>query len=318
MAGFKIWLEAARLRTLPLSLSGIIVGSAIAYNDSIFRWDICLLALLTTLFFQILSNFANDLGDTLKGAADMGYTWAKDLPTSMGDDYTVYVNDVNNPTAINGFRKGDKWFNADGDAVDDPKLLRGAAGIAPWLKDPSNQVVTADAFTTYKPQINIMPRISFAFPISEKALFSAHYDILTKRPTSGLRFDPVEYQFLKSRSAIVNNPNLKPEQTIDYEIGFQQAIGDKSSIKISAYYREQRNVVQLINIQEAYPRTYKTYGNRDFGTVKGIILSYDLRRIGNIRLTANYTLQFAEGTGSNSTSAYGLINAGQPNLRNIY
>ncbi len=72
MAGFKIWMEAARLRTLPLSLSGIIIGSAIAYNDAIFRWDICLLALLTTLFFQILSNFANDLGDTLKGADNEG------------------------------------------------------------------------------------------------------------------------------------------------------------------------------------------------------------------------------------------------------
>lgn len=72
MAGFKIWLEAARLRTLPLSLSGIILGSAIAYTDHVFRWDICLLALLTTLFFQILSNFANDLGDTLKGADNEG------------------------------------------------------------------------------------------------------------------------------------------------------------------------------------------------------------------------------------------------------
>lgn len=261
---------------------------------------------------------AYTVGEAKKVAEANGLNWVKDVPTSIGDDYTIYVNDVNNPTAINGYRKGDTWYNANGDVVDDPKLLRGAAGIAPWLKDPNNQVVSAEAFTQYKPQINIMPRISFAFPISEKALFSAHYDILTKRPTTGLRFDPVQYQFLKNRSEIVNNPNLRPEQTIDYEIGFQQAIGNKSSIRISAYYREQRNVVQLINIQEAYPRTYKTFGNRDFGTVKGLILSYDLRRIGNIRLTANYTLQFAEGTGSNSTSAYGLINAGQPNLRNIF
>lgn len=68
MVTFKTWIKAARLRTLPLSLSGIIIGSAIAYNDAIFHWDIFILALLTTLFFQVLSNFANDLGDTLKGA----------------------------------------------------------------------------------------------------------------------------------------------------------------------------------------------------------------------------------------------------------
>lgn len=68
MARVKIWLHAARFRTLPLSLSGIILGSAVAYNDDIFKWDIFILALFTTLFFQVLSNFANDLGDTLKGA----------------------------------------------------------------------------------------------------------------------------------------------------------------------------------------------------------------------------------------------------------
>lgn len=261
---------------------------------------------------------AYNAGEVRAMAKSQGYTWAENLPSSIGDNDIVYVNDVNNPTAINGFRNGDHWFDANGDVVDDPKLLRGSAGIAPWLKDASKQVVNAEAFTKYKPQISVMPRIAFAFPISDRALFSAHYDILTKRPTTALRFDPVDYQFLNVRSSVINNPNLKPEQTIDYEIGFQQAIGDMSSIKIAAYYREQRNVVQIVNILEAYPRTYRTFGNIDFGTVKGLILSYDLRRIGNVRLSANYTLQFAEGTGSNATSSAGLINAGQPNLRNIF
>jgi hypothetical protein len=68
----------------------------------------------------------------------------------------------------------------------------------------------------------------------------------------------------------------------------------------------------------AYPQTYATYGNIDFGTVKGMTISYDLRRTGNIRMTANYTLQFAEGTGSSSTSSSSLINAGVPNLRSIF
>ena len=146
----------------------------------------------------------------------------------------------------------------------------------------------------------------------------AHYDVLTKRPTSGFRFDPYEYQFIQSRSNIINNANLKPETTVDYELGFQQVLSKTSSLKISAFYREQRNNVQLINVFEAYPATYKTYGNRDFGTVKGMTLSYDLRQTGNIRMQANYTLQFAEGTGSDANSANALIQAGLPNLRNIF
>ena len=63
----QAWLEAFRLRTLPLSLAGIIVGSGYAYYTN--HWDttIFVFAMITTVLFQILSNLANDLGDSLKG-----------------------------------------------------------------------------------------------------------------------------------------------------------------------------------------------------------------------------------------------------------
>lgn len=63
----KAFIKAARLRTLPLSLSGIIAGSFLGYADGYFDWRICMLALLTTIGFQVLSNFANDYGDGVKG-----------------------------------------------------------------------------------------------------------------------------------------------------------------------------------------------------------------------------------------------------------
>jgi 1,4-dihydroxy-2-naphthoate octaprenyltransferase len=63
----KHWIQAARLRTLPLSLSGIIVGSAYAYHQGFYDYRILGLALLTTLGLQILSNYANDYGDGIKG-----------------------------------------------------------------------------------------------------------------------------------------------------------------------------------------------------------------------------------------------------------
>ncbi|HEX9979089.1 MAG TPA: 1,4-dihydroxy-2-naphthoate octaprenyltransferase [Flavobacterium sp.] len=61
------WIEAARVRTLPLSVSGIILGSFYAMSQSIFNWKIVISALTTTLLLQILSNFANDYGDGIKG-----------------------------------------------------------------------------------------------------------------------------------------------------------------------------------------------------------------------------------------------------------
>ena len=63
----KHWIQAARLRTLPLSVSGIIVGSFYAMSQAMFNWKIIIFALSTTLGLQILSNFANDYGDGIKG-----------------------------------------------------------------------------------------------------------------------------------------------------------------------------------------------------------------------------------------------------------
>lgn len=308
----------------PVYIAGYVMDK-FAFNDIVFnvgvRVDV-FDANQPVLADKYLLYTSNNVAEArAKAASDPNtYNWVV-IPESIGDDYVVYVNDVNNPTQINGFRNGDTWYDANGVVIEDPKTIRGAAGIAPWLKDPgaaSTQTISSEAFEDYTPQINVMPRIAFSFPISDEASFFAHYDILTKRPTSGSRFNPIDYQYIESRTNVINNPNLLPEKTVDYELGFQQVLTRTSSLKISAFYREQRNNVQLVNVFEAYPNTYKTYGNRDFGTVKGLTVSYDMRRTGNIRMTAAYTLQFADGTGSDATSAAGLVNAGLPNLRNIF
>jgi len=76
-------------------------------------------------------------------------------------------------------------------------------------------------------------------------------------------------------------------------------------------------MIQITNTLAAYPAQYYTYGNIDFSTVKGMSVNYDLRRTNNVQLTANYTLQFADGTGSSATSGASLVNTGQPNLRTL-
>ena len=64
----KMWIETARPKTLPLALATILTGSALAYWAGHFHWGITILCLLTTLFLQVLSNFANDYGDHQKGS----------------------------------------------------------------------------------------------------------------------------------------------------------------------------------------------------------------------------------------------------------
>jgi outer membrane receptor for ferrienterochelin and colicin len=240
------------------------------------------------------------------------------IPENIGDDYAVYVDALDSPTAIVGYRDGDTWFNAAGTEVNDPDILAvNEVYPAPWLVNGPDADLNSNAFKDYEPQINIMPRIAFSFNISDEAVFFAHYDILTQRPTSNNRFSPIDYFFIESRDNLISNPDLRPEKTIDYELGFQQVLSKTSSLKISAFYKEMRDMIQVRNFTGAFPRPYKAYGNLDFGTVKGLTLSYDLRRTGNIRLNTSYTLQFADGTGSTTTTALALINAGLPNLRSI-
>jgi hypothetical protein len=147
---------------------------------------------------------------------------------------------------------------------------------------------------------------------------------LTKRPggttfDGGNRFDPKDYYFLPNESSLpfLTNPNLKPEKTIDYSLGFAQILNERknSVLKIEFFYRELRDMLTLRNIVGAFPRNYITYVNQDFGTVKGVTLEFDLRRTGGSSLKANYTLQFAEGSGSNANSGANLALSGQPNLR---
>lgn len=87
MATVKSWIKAARLRTLPLALSGIIIGSGVAALYHVFSGLVCVLAVLTATALQVLSNFANDYGDFRKGTdndARLGPT-----RTMQGGEITV-------------------------------------------------------------------------------------------------------------------------------------------------------------------------------------------------------------------------------------
>lgn len=68
MSKYIAWIEAARLKTLPLALASPMMGSFLAWSEGSFSWAIFLLATLTTLLLQILSNLANDYGDFISGA----------------------------------------------------------------------------------------------------------------------------------------------------------------------------------------------------------------------------------------------------------
>ncbi len=253
------------------------------------------------------------------------------IPASIGDDYTVYVQD---PTAaeleVTAYRNGTTWYDPQGNEVTDPTDLAQAASIAnltPYLKEmpgASDQTkVSYKAFQDYTPTlenggISIAPRLSFSFAVNDESVFYAHYNVMTKRQNS--RISPVQYLFFEDyakNSSYFSNTGLKPEKSIDYEVGFRQKLSTNMALNIAAYYSEKRDQVQVYRYTEAYPATYYSYTNIDFGTTQGFTIGLEMRKDKHVGFTTNYTLQFAKGTGSSSTSAANMIAMGQPNLRTL-
>lgn len=238
-----------------------------------------------------------------------------DLPSNVQGTWVPYVDDIKNPKKFLGFRDGEIWYDANGLPVSSAQIAQSSGGqVKPYVKGDETKL-TFGAFRDYVPQIVPMPRLSFSFPIAENALFFAHYDVLSQRPgqlraneASLLAGQFTDYLFLPTNPTIsLTNPNLKPEVTIDYEAGFRQKIGANAALSVSAYYRELRNMVQYRRFNNAYPITYNSFDNIDFGTVKGFSLAYDMRRIKQLQLNASYTLQFATATGSDFSSSRGVV-----------
>ncbi len=96
------WIKAARLRTLPLSMSGIIMGSFIAkwritQNGGTWNWQLFALAIVVTLLYQILSNFANDYGDGIKGTDKHRIDGAEQRAVASGK---ISVNQMRNAVIL--------------------------------------------------------------------------------------------------------------------------------------------------------------------------------------------------------------------------
>ena len=213
-------------------------------------------------------------------------------PSNVSNDYAVYVDDMQNPTKVVGYRDGTTWYNEQGLQVQSAEYLRNATSngvIQPLLVNPSDQQLTTESFMDYQPEIMVLPRLSFSFPIQSDALFYAYYDKFAQRPNFGQSFAPISsYYYLEnSANSIVANPALKVSKRTDYQFGFKKVLSFNSVLNISAGYAEIVNDINLVNVEQAYPRSYITYGNIDFSTVKSFLAEYQLQ-LASLNLRTNY------------------------------
>jgi len=182
------------------------------------------------------------------------------------------------------------------------------------IKDVTNVlgndgVLTPDDFEKAPAESYVSPRIGFAYPVTERTVFHAQYGVFRQIPRftdlydSWINLDDLENMDGQGQ----NLGHLHMESTSQYEFGFKQQIQNIASLDITAYYK---NVKGLTNLQMQWFRYGQSQKsaigafNADFGTVKGLALSFNLRRIGPFSAKVDYTLALSEGTGSSQSGAF--------------
>ena len=217
------------------------------------------------------------------------------VPAGIGNDYAVYY--VGTTDNVVGYRDTDgQFYDTQGSKTSSEAIIRDARGQV--RTDPD--ATLASAFKPYQTQVTVMPRVGVSFPVTDQALFFASYNVTSQRPTENAFAPLSSFEELDGQTRI-NNPSLKPERTTQYELGFRQRLGERAAISLSGFYRTQENKISVRNVTGGFP-AYSTYFNADFTTTQGAEVNFDLRRTNNLQVNANYTLSFAQGTGSDAAS----------------
>ena len=97
---------------------------------------------------------------------------------------------------------------------------------------------------------------------------------------------------------VLGNPNLKPQITVQYEVGLKQAFSDNLGTQLTFFSKDIRDLLGIQFVSTYTDAEYARLTNVDFGNVYGITLSLDQRNIGTVERKFDYTLQFAYGNSS--------------------
>lgn len=184
--------------------------------------------------------------------------------------------------------------------VDDPNIY------SP-VKDENKNTPLQDRFAYWykkaSAKYQVSPRIGASFPITERGVVHFSYGHFFQIPQFENLYTNPDFKigFGTGNQGLIGNADLKPEQTISAEVGVNQQLSDDISLDLTGYFRDIRNLTSTsgdqINVYGG-SRTYSKYVNRDFGSVKGIILTVEKRFGGGFSSKLDYTYQVARGSGS--------------------
>ncbi len=202
------------------------------------------------------------------------------------------------------------YFEPDGKYLKDPNKINLLDELQPPF--PDSLLLKA------KPKHQLSPRIGLSYPISDRGAIHISYghffqippfENLYRNPNFRI---PLTGDFPENIGNTIGNADLEPQQTIMYEIGLQQALTDELGITVTAYYKDIRNLLASeIFIKNEF-RKFSKLINKDYGSVKGITLSFEKRFTNGIGATIDYTFQVAKGSASDPNAAFNYAQSNPP------
>ena len=159
----------------------------------------------------------------------------------------------------------------------------------------------------------VSPRLGVSFPITDKGIVHFSYGHFFQLPHFERLFENPRFKISQLSSGIIGtmgNADLRPEQTVSAELGVQQQLTEDIAFDATAYMRDIRGLTQTAVFDVSGGGQYAQYTNKDFGIVKGIVLTVDKKFSSGITARVDYTYQIAKGTASDPQQAKNALIGG--------
>lgn len=193
------------------------------------------------------------------------------------------------------------YFNSRGRVLVDPADPNIYTPLRDELKDLTIEEREPYFYENAKPKWLLVPRLGIAYPISASGVAHFSFGQFLQVPVFSQLFDRASYKVPTTGTpgSVYGNPNLEPQTTTTYEIGFRQEFADIFLTDVTLFYRDIRNYVTagpILETRNGVP--YSIFTNRDYANVKGITFVFKKQFSNSFSFDINYSFQFAEGISS--------------------
>lgn len=170
-------------------------------------------------------------------------------------------------------------------------------------KDLEKTLISDDrGGTIFGDRQKISPRIGFSYPISDKAKVYFNYGHFFQQPQ-------LLYMYQRNTSsadqnAVLGNPNLDYQKTIQYSFGVKYAMSETYSVDFQGYFKDEFDKINSTKIKEESGIFIQRYRNSDYGRSRGLEVTIEKRGSGYVNGSLSYTYAFANGKASQTNANY--------------